>query len=90
MIKRVQLLVGALLVAATSGGWIHGISPPPPRYANWKQVAQDVPCDKVAKDGHDVKVIGPLIVDGKPHEQHVINDRELVEIVDDRCHFKHD
>jgi hypothetical protein len=60
-----------------------------PSYENWKQVAAGGPCDKFEKDGHDVKVTGPLIVAGKTHEHHVITDEKLVEEIEERCPLKH-
>jgi hypothetical protein len=80
-----RALCGCAIVAAVSAGWIHGIAV---RYANWSEVAEEVPCTKFEKDAREVKVIGPLIVDDKNYEHHVITDEKLVKTIDDRCHLK--
>jgi hypothetical protein len=86
-----QLVVLGLVLLAASGqacqARVRGITAIP-SYANWTQAAENVPCDKVEKVGHEVKVIGPLIVDGKSYEQHVIKDENLIKIVDERCHLR--
>ena len=87
MKAKQQVLCGYLIAAAISAGWTHG-SAPVPNYANWKQVAEDIPCNKVEKDGGDVRVIGPFVVDGKTFEQHVIKDEKLVKEIDRRCSLK--
>jgi hypothetical protein len=87
MKAKQRVLCGCFIAAAISAGWIHGGSPVP-QYANWKQVAEELPCDKFEKDGHDVKVAGPLIVDDKTYEQHTFTDEQLIKTIDERCHLK--
>jgi hypothetical protein len=65
MAKRLLLLSGALLIAAMSGGWnVHGVGvapePAPPSYPDWRVALTGIPCDKIVKDGKDLKVIGPV------------------------------
>jgi hypothetical protein len=85
MKAKQQMLCCCLIAAAVSAGWIHGSA----GYADWKTVAADAPCNTFEKDGHDVKVAGPLIVDGKTHEHHVITDEQLVKEIEERCPLKH-
>jgi hypothetical protein len=85
MNAKQQLLCGCLIAAAVSAGWIHGSA----GYADWKAVAADAPCNTFEKDGRDVKVIGPITVDGKTVEHHVITDEKRVKEIEDRCPLKH-
>lgn len=84
--KRFLLGVLGIFVITVAAGWIHGL---PNRYASWKQVASEAPCSTFEKDGHDVKVKGPLVVDGRGTAEHpIIADEETIKIIDDRCHLK--
>lgn len=80
-------MFAALLAASpAAAGFLHGSAMP--SYPDWAQVARNWPCDKIQKEGKDVKIIGPLIVAGKRYEQHVIKDEKLIKIVDERCHLR--
>ena len=89
MTNRLPLLAGLFLIAATSGGWIHGSTPPPPSYPDWHDALASIPCDKILPDGeHHIKVIGPLVVDSKIYIDHVVTNEREIEVVDARCHPK--
>ena len=84
--KRFLLSAAAIFVITVAAGWIHGL---PNRYASWEQVAAEAPCGTFEKDGHDVKVKGPLVVDGRgTGENPIIADEKTIKIIDDRCHLK--
>jgi hypothetical protein len=83
--QQLMALAGGLLAATVSIGWTHGGLRSVLEFASWEKVAADAPCNAFEKDGHDVKVAGPLIVDGKTFEHHKITDEKLVKEIDDRC-----
>jgi hypothetical protein len=89
MNAKQQLLCGCLIAAAVSAGWTHGGLRTVLEYASWEKVAADAPCNTFEKDGRDVKVDGPIIVDGKTFEHHVITDEKRVKEIEDRCSLKH-
>jgi hypothetical protein len=82
-VNRFASIPLAVLAAAASAGWIHGASTP--SYPNWKAVSESHPCEKVEKIGRDVRIVGPLVVDGRPYQQHTIKDEKLIKILDERC-----
>ena len=87
--NRLPFCTGVLLLALTSGGWIHGSTPPPPTYPNWREALANVPCHKILNDGPgEVKVIGPVMIDGKIYIDHVVEDEDEIEAIGARCHFK--
>ena len=89
MKAKQQMLCCCFIAAAVSAGWTHGGLRSVPEYASWEKVAADAPCNTLEKDGRDVKVVGPITVDGKTIEHHTITDEKLVKIVEDRCPLKH-
>ena len=80
-----MLCAGALLRAVTSGAWIHGS---PPRYANWREALANISCQNILKDSKELKVIGPLIVDGKSYQDRIITNDEEIDAVEKRCSLK--
>jgi hypothetical protein len=85
MKAKQQMLCCCLIAAAVSAGWIHGGLRTVLEYASWEKVAADAPCNTFEKDGRDVKVIGPVIVNDKPYEQHILRDDKLVDVIEKRC-----
>jgi hypothetical protein len=87
MTKRFMLLAGALVLALTSGGWIHG-SPSYPG-ATWLEALEKVPCQDIAPIGKDdLKVNATVVVGGTSYANPVISDHELVKALDKHCHLK--
>jgi hypothetical protein len=94
MVMKMRQLTSFAIVlaaAAASGGlMLRGGYSTTPSYPNWEAVAESYPCDKLKKIGREVKVIGPLVVDGKLHQQHTITEEKRIKIVDERCNFRNE
>jgi hypothetical protein len=87
MTKRFLLLAGAVLLALTSGGAIHGSS----SYlgATWLEALEKVPCQDIIPIGKDdLKVNATVVVDGTSYANPTITDHKLVEEIDKHCHLK--
>jgi len=48
----------------------------------------NISCQNILKDSKELKVIGPLIVDGKSYQDRIITNDEEIDAVEKRCSLK--
>ena len=60
-------------------------------YANWHDAEEGIQCEKVQKlHDHDLKIIRPLVVDGKSYEERVVSGHDQLESLEKRCFTRHE
>jgi hypothetical protein len=73
----------AFLIALALGAWTHGR--PTPTFATWHQVVEGIPCQDVARVGHDIRINGTIIVGGQSFQNHVVPEEGQEKILEKRC-----
>jgi hypothetical protein len=81
--NRLVVSTSALLIAASLGGFTHGIAAFEGK--TWNEALAKVPCKDVAKDDKDLKITGTVVVDGKSFQNPTITEEDRIKLLEKRC-----